>query len=338
MQSRSGLFAAAVILASCRHRSDPAPIASSAPATTPAAAYQEMAISSCLHEATCMHAARSLKEACRESKGKFLLAGYGLFALPRPSAAGEDIDLVAAHQCAQDFSGASCLTLRPDSCDRVFSAETRAPVRVPEGGACTKESGLGSPETLAGLRPPVPACQSGLVCANKVCRPPGAAGEACDQDASTCQRGLFCEAGVCAAQRPEGSGCGEDVAHWRYVNGDHSAYAKGEHEEQECQEELLCAGFAAATDLSVDVKTGLHAGTCRPPSEAGERCVAPVAERPLLWVTGCAAGLNCSNAGRCEVPPESGPCAHGINVPCEMAEHHCDPASVQCVAGRAALQ
>jgi hypothetical protein len=338
MRSGALFFVAVVLLASCHNRSDPASTGSSAPAATPAAAYQEIAISSCLHEATCMHAARSLKEACRESEGNFLLAGYGIFARPRPSVAGDAIDLVAAHQCAQDFLRASCLELRPESCNRVFPAAASTPDPVPEGGACTKGRGLVDPATLAGLRPPAPACQNDLVCANEVCRPPGAAGEACVDDANTCQRGLFCEAGVCRGQRPEGSRCGEDAAHARYVNGDHSSYAKGEHEEQECQEALVCAGFVMATDASVDVTTGLRAGTCRPPSEAGERCAPPVPEDPLLWVTGCAAGLNCNKTGRCEVPPESGPCAHGNNVPCEMTKHHCDRASAQCVAGRAGLQ
>ncbi len=257
-------------------------------------------------------------------------------------------DSKQAQACIAALTGRGCgrVTETPASCWNAVRG------LVPDGGACGWllecthgfcSGDNGCPATCIGALTAGAECPNktsnaqcdarlGVECISSVCSPPLAAGGACDET-SRCAAGLFCDSfdskcapqhneqvvcgtdeecvdglycqltsggGLCRKKVAQGKPCGEDQ--------DHAIAA-----ENECQDGLLCLGFARKPP---------RPGICGVPGDVGSSCAASA------QVPGCAQGLNCSG-GLCTLPP--GPGQTCLNGACLDGTAYCD-ASGQCQA------
>lgn len=192
------------------------------------------------------------------------------------------------------------------------------PPVVPEGGQCPGD-GQANCDERKGLRciagtcsqlhadgngcTTISDCAPGFFCAGGAsCAPLRNELASCEAN-EECATGLYCQltsaGGLCRKKVVQGKPCGEDDAH-------------APSAASECDDGLVCTGFVAK-------KGSPTPGTCSPFSDAGGPCVA-------ADITGCAAELLC-NAGRCELPPTSGPCSDTNR--CLRGTAYCD-AGNQC--------
>lgn len=253
-------------------------------------------------------------------------------------------DPVQAQACINALNTRGCgrVTETPTACVNAVRG------LVPDGGACAWflecahgycSGDTGCPATCVGALGAGAQCPNkttnaqcdarlGVDCIASVCSPPLTPGVTCDET-SRCAVGLFCDSfdskcapllneqvvcgadeqcadglycqlgrggGLCRKKVLQGKPCGEDA--------DHTQSA-----ESECQDGLVCAGFA---------RKPLQPGVCSTPGDVGARCT------PSTNVNGCTLGLNCSN-GACALPP--GPGQSCFNGTCLEGAAWCDGSS-----------